>query len=380
MKVTIVCDVLGEENNGTTIAAMNLIRTLQVKGHQVRVVSGDQSKRGLPGHYVVPPRSFGIFNGYVAKNGVSLAKPVRSILEEAIDGADVVHILVPFSLGHAAVLLCREKGIPITAGFHCQAENFTNHIFLMNARLVNRLIYKYFYWRVYRYCTCIHYPTQFICDVFEKVTHPTNHYVISNGVNKVFARREVKRPPELEGKYLILSTGRYSREKSQKVLIDAVAKSRHRDQIQLVLAGKGPQENALRKRVKKRGIREPVFGFHTREELIGIINLADLYVHPAQIEIEAIACLEAIACGKVPVIADSPRSATRHFALTEKNLFRCNDSSDLANRIDYWLDHPEEREECSRAYLGYARQFDFDNCMDAMERMLLDAVKAGPHG
>ena len=111
-------------------------------------------------------------------------------------------------------------------------------------------------------------------------------------------------------------------------------------------------------------------GFYTRQEMIRIINLADLYVHTAQIEIEAIACLEAIACGKVPVIADSPRSATRNFALTQENLFRCNDSTDLARRIDQWLGDPQGREACSQAYLGYARQFDFDHCMDAMEQML----------
>ena len=38
VKITIVCDVLGEENNGTTIAAMNLIRSLKAKGHNVTVV------------------------------------------------------------------------------------------------------------------------------------------------------------------------------------------------------------------------------------------------------------------------------------------------------------------------------------------------------
>ena len=32
MIVAVICDVLGEENNGTTIAAMNLIRTLREKG------------------------------------------------------------------------------------------------------------------------------------------------------------------------------------------------------------------------------------------------------------------------------------------------------------------------------------------------------------
>ena len=33
MTITIVCDILGEENNGTTIACMNLIRFLRAQGH-----------------------------------------------------------------------------------------------------------------------------------------------------------------------------------------------------------------------------------------------------------------------------------------------------------------------------------------------------------
>ena len=70
--------------------------------------------------------------------------------------------------------------------------------------------------------------------------------------------------------------------------------------------------------------------FFSRDEMLRVINSADLYVHPAEIEIEAIACLEAISCGLVPVIADSPRSATRFFALGERNLFHFNDPADLA--------------------------------------------------
>ena len=31
MTICVVCDVLGQENNGTTIAAMNLIRSLREK-------------------------------------------------------------------------------------------------------------------------------------------------------------------------------------------------------------------------------------------------------------------------------------------------------------------------------------------------------------
>ena len=88
-------------------------------------------------------------------------------------------------------------------------------------------------------------------------------------------------------------------------------------------------------------------------------------------EIEAIACLEAISCGLVPIISDSPRSATRHFALDEKNLFTCNNSRDLAKKIDYWLDHPEEKAARSKEYVGYTKQYDYDISMERMEEMIL---------
>ena len=208
---------------------------------------------------------------------------------------------------------------------------------------------------------------------------PTAHRIISNGVNEAFAPGQGNRPEAWKGKFVVLFTGRYSLEKSHWVLIDAVARSRHREDIQLVFAGSGPLEKVIRHRAKRRGIRMPVTRFFSRQELIDVIRSADLYVHPAEIEIEAIACLEAIACGKVPLIADSPRSATRYFALTDRNLFRHNDPRSLAERLDWWIEHPEEIARCAQEYLGYAKQFDFHLCMDQMERMLLDTWEEKRH-
>lgn len=379
MKIAVICDVLGQENNGTTIAAMNLIRTLQDKGHTVRVVCADPSRAGQPGFYIVPKYNFYIFNHYVEKNGVAPAKCDQAVLESAIRDVDVIHVMLPFALGKAAAIYAHEHQIPLTAGFHCQAENLTNHIFLKDCPWVNQLTYKIIYKRLYQYCDCIHYPTQFICDTFESVVGKTPHRVISNGVSHEFRPVAVERPPELFGKYVVLFTGRYSREKSHRVLIEAVAKSRHRDEIQLVFAGAGPQKDNLVKLAKKQGIPMPILKFFSRKELVRVVNCADLYVHPAEIEIEAISCLEAIACGRVPLIADSPRSATRYFALTNRNLFHFNDPADLAEKLDWWLEHPREREECSRQYLGYAQQFDYALCMDRMEQMLRETVEEKAH-
>lgn len=374
MRVTIVADVLGLENNGTTITALNFINSLKEKGHDVSVVCPDENKTGLYGYYVVPSLNLGIFNEYVKKNNITLAKADTNIITEAIKNADIVHVMMPFFLGTKAARIAKNLGKPVTAGFHVQAENFTNHIFMMDMPFANLLTYKVFYQALYRYCDAIHYPTQFIREVFEEHAGKTNGYVISNGVHKAFAPRQATKPEAMKDKYVILFTGRYSKEKSHKILIEAVQHSKYSSKIQLVFAGDGPQKENIIKLSKKLK-HAPILGFHPREELIDIINFADLYCHPAEIEIEAISCLEAMSCGLVPVIANSKRSATRHFALNINNLFKCNDPYDLATKIDYWLDHPEEKEKCRLEYIDYAKRFDFDYSMDQMERMLLEVIK-----
>ena len=373
MKIAIVCDVLGEENNGTSVAAMNLIRFLKSRNHDVRIVCPDEYRKGQPGFYVVPQLNVGPLNEYVRKVGVSIAISDDAVLQEALRDADAVHIMTPFFLGKAAVDFAKEHHIPVTAGFHAQAENITSHLHLMNSRLVNDLTYRVMYRLVYQYVDAIHYPTQFIRDVFEAEVGPTNGYVISNGVNSRFVKMDAERPAAWEGKFVILYTGRYGKEKSHHVLIDAVALSKYEKRIQLVFAGEGPLHEDIAAHGRKLS-NPPLMRFFSRDEMLQVINSADLYVHPAEVEIEAIACLEAISCGLVPVIANSPRSATRFFALEENNLFQFNSAADLKNKIEYWIEHPEEKEECSRKYQGYTRQFEQRRCMEAMEKMIAETA------
>ena len=373
MIITIVCDVLGEENNGTTLAAMNLIRALRAKGHTVTILCPDAQKQGVPGYAVVPTRNLGIFNGYVKSNGVQLAKPDDAVIRQAIQGADIVHVMLPFVLGRRAAQLAKAQGIPVSAGFHAMAENFTSHIFMENCAPINRLTYHVFS-KTYKMVDAIHYPTQFLRDLYERMYGPTNGYVISNGVNAVFRPRNVEKPAEYAGKFVVVATGRYSKEKNQAVLIRAVNRSRYRDRIQLVLAGSGPKEKALKKLSKSLPV-PPRFGFFPHGEMVSLLNYADLYVHSAAMEAEGISCLEAISCGLVPIISDSPRCATQAYALTDRSKFRFDSPADLAAKIDWWLDNPEERAAWSRKYAeNAAGQFDQEKCMDAMERMLLETA------
>ncbi len=376
MIITVICDVLGKPNNGTTIAAMHLIEALEKAGDEVRVVCPDEDKKGDGRFYVLPRIRFGIFQPIVDHNGVSLAKPVESTLLEALKDVDKVHIMMPFPAGLAAVKLCQELKIPVSAGFHVQAENVTAHFFnLIRSKHVNRSVYRWMWKHFYQYVDCIHYPTAFIEGVFEEaIGKKTPGQVISNGVSRDFCKKEVKRPAEFEGKFVIVMTGRYSKEKNQKLLIKAVSLSRHKGDIRLVLAGSGPRIEQLKKEAAKRHI-EPLFKFYSHPELIDALSSADLYVHASRVEIEAISCLEAIACGLTPLINNSPLSATKTFAIEGNNLFKEDDAKDLAAKIDYWYEHPEERRDNQEKYRSYVGQFDFDECMEKMVMMIHQNVK-----
>ena len=375
MKITIVADVLGEENNGTTITAKRLIQHLKERGHDVRVIS--PSEENGEGFIQVPKFNFGIFNSYVAKNGVELAKPNEDRIRETLKDSDVVHILMPFFLGNMAIKMCREYGIPVTTAFHVQPENVSCHFGLQKSAFVNRRIYKFFHKHFYAYTEYIHCPTRFIAEELKKHGYKQDLRVISNGVDELYRAERGEKPEQYREKFCILSTGRLTKEKCQKLLIEAVKKSRHADEIQLFIAGQGP----LLKKLVKAGEdlkNPPVIGFHPKEELAKMINYCDLYCHPSYAEIESIACVEAITCGLVPVISDSKKSAARYFALRPECLFSAGNSTNLAQKIDYMIEHPEFRETLRTEYAEYAKQFALEKCIDEMEKMFTDAVE-GKH-
>lgn len=375
MKIAIICEVLGKANNGTTIAALNLIDALKSKGHDVRVVCPDEDKRGLPGYYILPKAKF--VNWIFRKNNLNLAKFDEKVVYEAVHDADVAHFMIALFISRKASKYVHSLGIPITGGFHAQSQNFASQVGMLHNKAFNKWAYHWYDNNVFCRAQAIHYPTQFIRDVFENaVGRKTNGYVISNGVNDIFIHNPGEKPDEFKDRYCILFTGRLAKEKSHFTLLKAVKKSKYASRIQLIFAGDGPLYPQITKWAAANLPIQPVIEFFKRDELVRIINYCDLYCHPSEAEIEGIACLEAISCGLVPLIADSPDCATREFALDEHSLFKVNDSDDLARHIDWFIEHPEEKEKMSTRYQEESLRFNQTQCMEKMEQMFLNEIKA----
>lgn len=376
MKITIICDVLGEENNGTSVAAMNLIRYLKINNHEVKVVCADKFRENEEGFYIVDEMNFGKqLNKIVKRVGVTIAKANKEIILDAIKDAEIVHIMLPFSLGMTTVKLAKELDIPVTAGFHMMAQNLSSYLKLDNSQFTNKMIYKYIYNHFYQYVDAIHYPTNFIKSVFERnINKETNGYVISNGVNESIMKYNERKPINLKNKFIILNIGRYSKEKAQNILIKAIYHSKYKDKIQLIFAGHGLKENNYIKLSNKLPIK-PIFKLYSRNEILNVINYSDMYIHTANIELEGIACLEAITCGKLTLVSDSKNSATKDFAVDNKCIFKHNNYKDLAKKIDYFIENTNERKKYEDLYLEKSSLYSQKECMGNMVKMFETIIK-----
>ena len=372
MKILLVIDQFDSGINGTTISAQRFARALRGLGHEVRVLASGkpaQDKYALPAVQWLP-----IAQSIISSQGMQFAVPVRTTLQRALEWADLVHFMMPFHLSRKAMRMARRMQKPCTAAFHVQPENITSTLKLGHAKRVNDVIYTEFRNNFYNHFTHLHCPSKFIADQLTAHGYTAKLHVISNGVGPQFCYRRMEKEPRFAGKFVILMIGRLSEEKRQDVLMKAVARSAHAGDIQLILAGQGPRRRAL-EQLGAALPNPPIFGFYSTQRLCDVIAMSDLYVHTADVEIEAIACIEAFACGLVPVIADSPLSATPQFALDERSLFPVGDAGALARKIDWWIDHPDERARMGRAYARSADQYRLEHSVKLAEEMFYEALE-----
>ncbi len=367
MTIAIVIDSIDCLTNGSVMTARRFADGLRARGHEVRIVAmGADGETDCP----VKERYVPVLTEVAAKNQTKFGRFERARVRKAFEGADIVHFIFPFKLEKKCKQLADEMGIPATAAFHVQPENISYNGHLGWCKPFNNAIYAYFRETFYKNFNRIHCPSAFIAQQLADHGYKNELYVISNGCDPAFA------PPKIRPrnkKFEIVMTGRLAPEKNQQLIIRAIAKSAHRDDITLTLLGNGPEKEKLQNLAAK--LRADVrFGFLPKEQLIKKLQTSDLYVHSATVEIEAISAIEAISCGLVPVIAEGPLSATKQFALDRRSLFAAGDAEELARKIDYWYEHPAERAAMGGRYAVFAKKFSLENSLSQAEQMFADEI------
>ena len=384
MKILFILNNYFGTGNGLAASARRTVKTLRDAGHEVRVVTGPNSDTAGPKpDYELKWFYFPVVQPIIDAQGYSFASTDPKIIEEAMRWADVIHMEEPLVLEARACRIARRLGKPVTGTYHLHPENVFYSLCLGWSKVANYLLITAWRDLVFNHCSHLQCPTENVRERLERHRFKSKLHVISNGlVPDTCIRPEV--PPE---DYLdparplkVLYIGRLSVEKDQPTLIRAIRHSAFADRIQLQFAGLGPKTKKYMRMAMKLyedGVvkYKPEFKFCTRDELRTIAAGADLCIHCATVEVEGLSIMEAMQQGVVPVIAKGRHTGTSKFALSDRSVFQEKNEKELAEKIDWWLSHPEERWEEGKRYAESMKKYNIDKSAQALIEMFQAAIE-----
>lgn len=336
LAIAIVIDTYDDCKNGAVISTKRFVELLEPK-HKVSIISTGEpapDKILLPAFY-----PFGV-RRIMKRMKTPLAIPSPRILKKSLKEKDIVHIQFPFLLGLRAIRIARKLQIPVVTTFHIQAEHLALNAGIHSDSFIR---YCYKFWMKY-YFNCsdlVVCPSKFAQKELIAYGLKSPSVIISNGIIPMFRPMVVEKPSEYTNKFIVISVGRFAPEKRQKIIIQAIAGSKHRESIQLILIGEGPEKEKLIESGKILP-NPPVLKALSQQELVRYYNFSDIYIHAATIEVECMSVMEAMACALPPIIAVSSKSATQQFALDSRALFPMDNPDELTKQLDYWIEHPIE--------------------------------------
>ena len=366
MKILYICNNISLPGNGICTSAQNFCAALREAGVDVRVLAGEnKDPDGIQPDFRLKRFHFPIFQPIIDANGFSYASLDKKVIREAVEWADIIHCEEPLFVQRSAIKMAEKMGKSIVGTFHMYTQNLLSEIPLANSALMNKILLWAWKTRHYNHMSDIQCPTEVVKAHLERNGFKARLHVISNGIN--IPREPVVAKPYEGGPFRIILVGRFATIKRPEILLEAMKYSSHAREIQLTFAGTGVLEKKLRQhsyKLVKEGVLQyiPEIVFLDKAGLKELARNSYLVVHVASMEVEGLGCAEAIREGTVPVIAqDNKYIGTAGFALDDRSLFPYNDTRELARRIDWWIEHPQERNRMAQVYADTARNWSIEN-------------------
>ena len=386
MKILFVVNSYFSQGNGLDESARRTVEALRAAGQEVRVLSGKnfENPNGPQPEYPMEKYHFPLMQPILDSFGYAYADWHGPIIEEAVRWADVIHLEETFFLHHATMNIARKLGKPITGTYHVHPENIVyNCLGFAGGNLICKILYRYWcrvFYDKFAYLQC---PTDNVRERLERHHVKAKCITISNGVIPDECIRRTDPPMDYydENRPLdLIYIGRTAIEKDQPTLFKAIRMSKYAKRIRLHIAGRGPKLEAYTKmanQLYEDGVvsYKPTVGFYNMEELRQLAANADLAVHCAFVEVEGMSITEAMQQAVVPVIATARYSGTATYALDEQSTYPAGDAKALAERIDYWFDHPQKRWAMGFRYAQSMKKYAIDKCVKELIEMFQKAIQ-----
>ncbi len=307
MKIGIFTDSFRPYTSGVVRSIELFSREFSNQGHEVYIFGPDYP-------LLHPPAEKDVFR-FISVPAPTMPEfalpiPISTQLGKTIKhvGLDIIHSHSPFLLGRLGARAARRYKLPLIFTFHTLYDQYV-HYFPF-ARQASKQVVQRISRNFCNRCNRVIAPSNMIVSYLQHIGVKTPITNIPTGVdldeftnlNPNWLEENYNIKPEEK---VLLFVGRLGQEKNVSFLIRAfhTVQSTY-PECHLVLVGKGPQENSLRRFCKERGILDKVTftGVLPRQKIVHCYASADLFVFPSVTETQGLVIGEAKATG-LPVVA-----------------------------------------------------------------------------
>jgi len=267
----------------------------------------------------------------------------------------------------------RRSGIPVVATYHTHFPSYARYY---KIKALETFSWNYLR-NLYNDCDRVYVPSEPVRKELRahgfETTEFLPHGVDTGMFNPVYRSEEWRKLHGCEGKTVLLFAGRLVWEKDLRTLAEAYRKimARRSDAL-FVLAGDGPVRAELAALMPGALFLGQLGG----AELAAAYASSDVFVFPSTTETFGNVTLEAMASGIPPVCAREGGACGFVKSGGTGLLAEPRDGEDLAAKITFMLDRPEERKKMGEAALSFASEQSWERIFDRLFAGYVDIASA----
>ena len=378
MKILLTSDLNMSSINGVATSMRNLRMGLEARGHEVRILTLSQNRHSYTedGITYIGSLPAGIVYPGARLGNILAKKEIRELIKW---NPDIVHSNCEFSTFPLAKKIASCLDVPLVHTYHTVYENYTHYV--SPSEKWGRKMVRVLTRRIAAQTNVLIAPTEKVRKLLMDYRVFPPIYVVPTGIDRSLfslqsGERETTRkalgiPAE---NTVLIFVGRLAKEKNCGELLEAVARQNH-ENLTLLFVGDGPCRGELEKQAEELGINDRVVfaGMVQPDEVSRYYHAGDLFVSASSSETQGLTYLEALSAS-LPLLCR--RDACLDGVLLDGvNGWQYQTQEEFSDRLAYFLEHPEIRQELSEKAVLSSQRFGVTAFAENMEAVYQKQIR-----
>ncbi len=380
MKILITTDLYKPLVNGVVTSVINIKKGLELRGHEVRILTlaQDTSSYEKDGVYYIGSLN----SGWVYPGTRIRLKIPHAFMRDIVRwNPDIVHSQCEFSTYGCAKKISRICGAPLVHTYHTVYEDYT-HYFCPSKKLGTFLVSK-FSRHVLNHTDAVIAPSYKVGRLLERYGVSTPVSIIPSGIDIVRYSHQPtghwidsKRSEYgLDGGELrLIYVGRLAKEKNIGELLDMMAGCRELP-VKLLIVGDGPAREEIEEHCERLGLMDKVSftGMISPDKVGEYYHIGDVFVNASTSETQGLTYVEAMAAG-LPMLCKADE-CLEGLVKNGVNGWQFSNAAEFREHVEKLIADPGMRKRMSVNAVSEAQRFSTANFVDSVERLYMEAIK-----